>query len=76
MTELTSQAVHRPSLELPKTWTGEARATAALAAPIAATQLLWMAIGIADVVMIGRLGAEPLAVVALATRSTTSSSGR
>jgi multidrug resistance protein, MATE family len=63
--------VHRPppgaALDLPKDWTGEAKATIALATPMAATQLLWMAIGLADTIMVARLGADALAAVSLAT---------
>ncbi|HRK71015.1 MAG TPA: MATE family efflux transporter [Micropepsaceae bacterium] len=43
----------------------EAKAMLRLSAPIMATQMLWMAVGIADVIMIGTLGAVPLAAVAL-----------
>jgi Na+-driven multidrug efflux pump len=59
--------LHRPALSLPKTYSGEARASLALATPIAATQLLWMAVGVADVMMVARLGADALAAIALAT---------
>ncbi len=43
----------------------EVNAMLRLASPIMATQMLWMAVGIADVIMIGTLGAGPLAAVAL-----------
>src|SRR5262245_54210994 len=46
-------------------WRAELRATAALAAPIAGTQLAQVAIVTTNVVMIGHLGPEALAAGAL-----------
>ncbi|MEM1041561.1 MAG: MATE family efflux transporter [Bacteroidota bacterium] len=45
----------------------EARATLALATPLALTQLVQMAMGFVDVVMIGRLGPEAMAAGVIAT---------
>lgn len=45
----------------------EVRATLALALPLAATQLVQMAMGFIDVVMIGRLGAEAMAAGVVGT---------
>jgi multidrug resistance protein, MATE family len=45
----------------------EVRATAGLAAPLALTQLVQMAMGFVDVVMIGRLGPEAMAAGVMAT---------
>ncbi len=45
----------------------EARATLALAAPLALTQLIQMAMGFVDVVMIGRLGPDSMAAGVIAT---------
>jgi hypothetical protein len=42
----------------------ELRATLALAAPLAAANLAQMAMGVTDMVMVGRLGAMPLAATA------------
>lgn len=49
----------------PSPWRAELRATASLAAPIAATQLAQVAIVTTNVLMIGRLGPEALAAGAL-----------
>jgi len=43
----------------------ELRATLALAAPLAAANLAQMAMGVTDIVMVGRLGAMPLAAAGL-----------
>src|SRR5438270_6345747 len=43
----------------------ELRATLALAAPLAAANLAQMAMGVTDMVMVGRLGALPLAAAGL-----------
>jgi Na+-driven multidrug efflux pump len=43
----------------------ELRATLALAAPLAAANLAQMAMGVTDTVMVGRLGATPLAAAGL-----------
>ncbi|MGH7098673.1 MAG: MATE family efflux transporter, partial [Stellaceae bacterium] len=43
----------------------ELRATLALAAPLAAANLAQMAMGVTNMVMIGRLGATPLAAAGL-----------
>src|SRR5260370_24004812 len=43
----------------------ELRATLALAAPLAAANLAQMAMGVTDAVMVGRLGATPLAAAGL-----------
>lgn len=47
-------------------WFAEARALIALGAPLALTQLAQMAMPTTDLLMIGTLGEEPLAVIALA----------
>ena len=44
---------------------GELRSTLALAAPLAAANLAQMAMGVTDMVMVGRLGAVPLAAAGL-----------
>ncbi len=44
---------------------GETRALVRLALPVAAAQLGWMTIGLVDIWMVGRLGAEALAAVSL-----------
>ncbi|MBY0421784.1 MAG: MATE family efflux transporter, partial [Parvularculaceae bacterium] len=51
--------------QTPKPWRAEYRALFALGAPIALTQLVQMSVQTVDVLMIGRLGAEPLAAAAL-----------
>lgn len=45
----------------PRTWCGEARATLMLALPLIAGQVGQMLMGVADTVMIGRVGVVPLA---------------
>ncbi len=47
-------------------WLQESRETIRLAIPLALTELSYMAIVVTDVIMIGRLGAEPLAAGSLA----------
>lgn len=56
---------HRPALALPTTYLGETIATLKLAWPLVLTQLASMAIGVTDVLMVGRLGPEALAATAL-----------
>ncbi len=51
----------------PNPWLTELRATLVLAAPLILTNLAQHALTTADVVLLGRLGAEPLAAGALAT---------
>jgi len=46
-------------------WLTEARATIALAAPLAFTQLLQIAVITTDVIIVGALGKEPLAAIAI-----------
>lgn len=57
--------LHRPALSLPQTYTGEILATLKLAWPLVLTQIASMAIGVTDVLMVGRLGPEALAATAL-----------
>jgi len=57
--------LHRPALSLPQTYAGEAIATLKLAWPLVLTQLASMAIGVTDVLMLGRLGPDALAAAAL-----------
>lgn len=57
--------LHRPALSLPQTYAGEMIATLRLAWPLVLTQLASMAIGVTDVLMLGRLGPDALAAAAL-----------
>ena len=50
-------------------WSRHLRETLAVGLPLAATQLMQVAIGVTDTVMVGWLGAEPLAALTLATQS-------
>lgn len=68
MTSLGFTAASRERLSpSPNPWATELRATLALAAPLILTNLAQHGLVTADVVVLGRLGAEPLAAGALAT---------
>ena len=56
----------RDSAPFRRPWLGELRATLALAAPLVLINLAQHGLIMADVVMLGRLGAEPLAAATLA----------
>ncbi len=55
------------SADRTRDWRREARAVLRLGVPLTATQIAQMAVLTADVIMIGRLGTEPLAAAALGT---------
>jgi MATE family multidrug resistance protein len=63
--ETVDPADRRPRGAASAALAGELRATLALAAPLAAANLAQMAMGFTDMVMVGRLGAIPLAAAGL-----------
>jgi len=60
--------VHTPSEGHLLSWAGETRALLALGLPLIGAQLAQIATGITDTLMVGRLGAEPLAGLVLASQ--------
>jgi len=46
-------------------WRGELRAMVSLAVPVVLSELGWMAMGVVDTIMVGRLGPEAIGAVAL-----------
>ena len=68
-TRVDAETVEQPALRPGMSWSGHARATVVLAAPLIGAQLGQMAVNITDTVMVGWLGASELAAAVLATQA-------
>jgi multidrug resistance protein, MATE family len=59
------QSVHSPTLSSQPSWRAELRTLVALAVPVVLSEIGWMAQGIVDTIMVGRLGPAAIGAVAL-----------